>query len=48
MLVLHKRQQAVYQAIERNAWNPRLEQERIAWDAAWKILQQAIWSLLGD
>lgn len=37
-------EQAVYQAIKRNAWgqNVRLEQERIAWDVAWKILQQAI------
>jgi hypothetical protein len=37
-------EQAVYQAIKRNAWgqNVRLEQERIAWDVAWKTLQQAI------
>jgi hypothetical protein len=37
-------EQAVYQAIKRNAWGQsvRLEQERIAWDVAWKILQQAI------
>ncbi|GAB4363586.1 MAG: DUF3322 and DUF2220 domain-containing protein [Methylohalobius crimeensis] len=37
-------EQAVYQAIKRNAWgqNVRLEQERIAWDVAWKILQQVI------
>ena len=37
-------EQAVYQAIKRNAWgqNVRLEQERIAWDVAWKILRQAI------
>jgi hypothetical protein len=37
-------EQAVYQAIKRNAWgqNVRLEQERIAWDVAWKRLQQAI------
>ncbi len=37
-------EQAVYQAIKRNAWgqNVRLEQERIVWDVAWKILQQVI------
>ena len=37
-------EQAVYQALKRNAWgqNVRLEQERIAWDVAWKTLQQAI------
>jgi hypothetical protein len=37
-------EQAVYQAIKRNAWgqNVRLEQERVAWDVAWKTLQQAI------
>jgi hypothetical protein len=37
-------EQAVYQAIKCNAWgqNVRLEQERIVWDVAWKILQQAI------
>jgi len=37
-------EQAVYQSIKRNAWgqNVRLEQERIAWDVAWKTLQQAI------
>ena len=37
-------EQAVYQAIKGNAWgqNVRLEQERIAWDIAWKTLQQAI------
>ena len=37
-------EQAVYRAIKRNAWgqNVRLEQERIAWDVAWKALQQAI------
>ena len=37
-------EQAVYQASKRNAWgqNVRLEQERIAWDVAWKVLQQAI------
>jgi hypothetical protein len=37
-------EQAVYQTIKRNAWgqNIRLEQERVAWDAAWKRLQQAI------
>jgi len=37
-------EQAVYQAIKRNVWgqNLRLEQERIAWDIAWKALRQAI------
>lgn len=37
-------EQAVYQAIKRNTWgqNVRLEQERIAWDVAWKALQQVI------
>ena len=37
-------EQVVYQAIKRNAWgqNVRLEQERIAWDAAWKTLRQAV------
>ena len=36
-------EQAVYQAIKRNVWgqNIRLEQERIAWDIAWKTLQRA-------
>lgn len=35
-------EQAVYQAIKRNVWgqNVRLEQERIAWDVAWKKLRQ--------
>jgi hypothetical protein len=37
-------EQAVYQSIKRNALgqNVRLEQERIAWDVAWKTLQQVI------
>jgi hypothetical protein len=37
-------EQAVYHGIKRNAWgqNVRLEQERIAWDAAWSALQRAI------
>jgi hypothetical protein len=36
-------EQAVYQAIKSNTWrqNVRLEQERIAWNVAWKALQQA-------
>lgn len=36
-------EQVVYQAIKHNTWgqNVRLEQERIAWDVAWKILQKA-------
>lgn len=35
-------EQAVYQAIKRNTWgqNVRLEQERIAWNFAWKKLRQ--------
>lgn len=35
-------EQAVYQAINRNAWgqNVRLEQERVAWDVAWNVMQQ--------
>lgn len=42
--LLTESEQAVYQAIKRNAWgqNVRLEQERIAWSVAWKTLQQAI------
>ena len=37
-------EQAMYQALKHNAWgqNARLEQERISWDVAWKILQQTI------
>lgn len=44
--LLSDREQEVYQAIKRNAWgqNVRLEQERIAWDVAWKALQHAIGS----
>lgn len=36
-------EQAVYQIIKHNAWgqNVRLEQERIAWDAAWETLRQS-------
>ena len=36
--------EGIEQAIKSNAWgqNVRLEQERIVWDVAWKILQQAI------
>lgn len=35
-------EQEVYQAIKRNVWgqNIRLEQERIAWDIAWKVLKE--------
>lgn len=42
--LLSAQEQEVYQAIKRNIWgqNVRLEQERIAWDVAWKILRQAI------
>ncbi len=37
-------EQALYQGIKRNAWGERirLEQERIVWDLAWEVLQQAI------
>lgn len=44
--LLSDREQEVYDAIKRNVWgqNVRLEQERIAWDVAWKTLQQAIGS----
>ena len=44
LTLLSDSEQAVYQAIKRNGWgqNVRLEQERIAWDVAWKALQQAI------
>lgn len=40
---LSESEQAVYQALKRNAWgqNVRLEQERISWVLAWKALQQA-------
>lgn len=42
--LLSDSEQAVYQVIKHNVWgqNIRLEQERIAWDVAWKTLQQAI------
>ena len=37
-------EQAVYRAIKRNAWGQsvRLEQERIAWEVAWKALQRTV------
>ncbi|AMO68645.1 hypothetical protein DOK_09631 [gamma proteobacterium BDW918] len=40
-------EQAVYQAIKRNAWgqNVRLEQERIAWTVAWNTVQQTLLSV---
>lgn len=42
--LLTNAEQAVYQAIKRNAWGQhvRLEQERIAWDVAWEALQQVL------
>lgn len=42
--LLSDSEQAVYQSIKHNVWgqNIRLEQERVAWDFAWKALQQAI------
>ena len=44
--LLSDRELEVYQAIRRNVWgqNIRLEQERIAWDVAWRALRQAIGS----
>jgi len=35
-------EQRVYQVIKRNTWgqNVRLEQERIAWEAAWSVVQR--------
>ena len=44
LTLLSDSEQAVYQALKRNGWgqNVRLEQERIAWDVAWKALRQAI------
>lgn len=40
-------EQTVYQAIKRNAWgqNVRLEQERIAWDVAWDVVQRTVLSV---
>lgn len=37
-------EQAVYQAIKSNAWgqNIRLEQERLAWDVAWNVVQRKV------
>lgn len=37
-------EQAVYQGLKRNIWGQqvRLEQERIAWDTAWKVLSQML------
>jgi hypothetical protein len=37
-------EQSVYQGLKNNAWgqNVRLEQERIAWDVAWKTLKASI------
>lgn len=44
MPLLTDSEQEVYQAIKRNSWgqNVRLEQERIAWDVAWNVLQMII------
>jgi hypothetical protein len=40
--LLTEPEQAVYHSIKRNAWgqNVRLEQERIAWDVAWNVMQR--------
>ena len=39
--LLTQAEQSVYQALKRNIWgqNVRLEQERIAWDVAWRVLR---------
>jgi hypothetical protein len=44
LALLKDHEQVVYQAIKRNIWGQhlRLEQERVAWDVAWKRLQQSI------
>lgn len=40
-------EQAVYQAIKSNVWgqNVRLEQERLAWDVAWNVVQRTVLSV---
>jgi hypothetical protein len=42
--LLSDSEQALYQAIKLNKWgqNVRLEQERIAWNSAWRTLQQVL------
>jgi hypothetical protein len=44
LALLTQDEQAVYQGLKQQRWgqNVRLEQERIAWDTAWKALQQSI------
>jgi len=44
LTLLTRDEQSVYQGLKRQQWgqNIRLEQERIAWSAAWKALQQSI------
>lgn len=42
--LLSASEQALYYSLKQNFWGQgvRLEQERIAWDVAWQVLQQAI------
>lgn len=42
--ILSDSEQTVYQAIKKNVWgqNIRLEQERIAWDYAWRVLRGTV------
>jgi hypothetical protein len=44
LALLTQNEQAVYQGLKQHRWgqNVRLEQERIAWDTAWKALPQSI------
>ena len=44
LALLTQDEQAVYQGLKQQRWgqNVRLEQERIAWDTAWKALQQSM------
>jgi hypothetical protein len=44
LALLTKAERAVYQGLKQQRWgqNVRLEQERIAWDTAWKTLRQSI------
>jgi hypothetical protein len=44
LTLLTKAEQAVYLGLKQQRWgqNVRLEQERIAWDYAWKALQRSM------
>lgn len=44
LALLNEDEQGVYLGLKQQRWgqNVRLEQERIAWDAAWKILQRSV------